>query len=179
MIRDGNLMFTGVGTSGYAPTNTGDNLTAPNTYDTAPLGLSTGSGGSASTGYNAGSSANAGRDLGIGGEMWFYILVTVTVTSNGAATVKFDFVSDSSATLANVVDSTGVGVMVASPTFAKATLVAGFRYATQLPAALTYNEFIGLDVVIGAAALTAGTFESGLVINIQQSDLYLSGFAVQ
>jgi hypothetical protein len=179
MIRDSLLMFTAAGTSGYSPTSTGDNVGAANTYDTAPLGLPTGSGGAAATGYNAGSSTNAGRDLGIGGEMWFYVLVTATVTSTGSATVKFDFVTDSSATLANVVDSTGVGVLMSSAVFPKATLIAGFRFAAQLPASLVYLEYIGLDVVIATQTLSAGTFESGLVMNIQESDLYLSGFAVQ
>ena len=178
MIRDGLLIFTGVGTSGYAPTADQDNI-GPFSYDTGPLGLPTGSGGASPTGYNAGVATNAGRDLGIGGEMWFYVLTTVTVTSAGAPTVNFILASDTVATLANVAEVTGVGVMVMSPNFLKATLVAGFRYATQLPASLVYNEFIGLDVYLATATLTAGTFESGIIINIQASDLYGQGWAIQ
>lgn len=178
MIRDQLLMFTGAGTSGFSPTATGDNL-ATNSYDMSPLGLPTGSGGSAATGYNAGSSANAGRDLGLGGELWLEVLVTATVTSSSTASVRFDFVTDSSATLSNVVSSTGVGVLLSSPVFAKATLVAGFLYRTQLPAGLTYQQYIGLNVNIATTNLTAGTFEGKLIMNVQASDLYLSGFAVQ
>ena len=176
--RDQLLMFTGAGTAAYSPTATGDNI-ATYSYDTSPLGLPTGSGGASTSGYNAGTSANAGRDLGIGGEMWLEVLVTAAVTSAGAATVKFDFVTDSVAALSNVVDSTGVGVLLTSPIYPKATLVLGYLYRTQLPAALVYQQYIGLDVVIATAALTAGTFEGKLLKNIQTSDLYLSGFAVQ
>jgi hypothetical protein len=178
MIRDSLLMFTGVGTSGYAPTAQQDNI-GPNTYDTSPLGLPTGSGGAASVGYDAGSSANAGRDIGIGGEMWFEVLVTAAVTSAGAPTVQFILGTDSVAALTNVAETTGVGVLISSASYLKATLVKGFIYRTQLPASLVYQQYIGLDVYIGTTTLTAGTFEAKLLMNIQASDLYLSGFAVQ
>ena len=177
MIKDYLHHFTTIGTP-FAPTATGDNI-APNSTDLSPLGLPTGSGGGGATGYNSGSAVNAGRDLGIGTEMWLYVLVTTTVTSGGSATVKFDFVTDSVAALSNVVDSTGVGVLLSSPIYPKATLVAQFDWMTQLPAALTYKQYIGLDVVIAVAVLTAGAFEAALVPNIQQSDQYLSGFAIQ
>lgn len=179
MIRDGLLMFTGVGTAGFAPnSSTGDNL-APNSIDTSPLGLPTGSGGAGTTGYNSGSAINAGRDLGIGGEIWFQVLTTVAATSGGATNVIFDFVTDAAATLASVVHSTGVGILLSSPIFAKAALVAGFFYRAQLPAALTYLQFLGLNVNVATTSLTTGTFEGSLLMNIQASDLYLSGFNVQ
>lgn len=177
MIRDLNLMFTGVGTSGFSPTNTGDNI-APFTIDTSPLGLPTGSGGASTPGYNAGSAVNAGRDLGLGGEMWLEVLVTAAVTSSGAANVRFDLGTDATATLASFVSSTGVGVLLSSPVFAKATLIAGFLYRAQLPQALTYLKFLGLNVNIATNNLTAGTFEGKLLMNIQASDLYDTGFTV-
>lgn len=178
MILDKLLLFTGQGTSGQSPTSTGDN-TSTFSYDTSPLGLPTGSGGAATTGYNAGSSANAGRDLGLGTGMWLEVLVTAAVTAaGGAATVKFDFVTDSVAGLTNVVDSTGVGVLMASPAFPKATLILGYLWRAQLPASLVYQQYIGVDFVIATNTLTLGTFEAKLVINVQASDLYLSGFAV-
>lgn len=176
-IRDALLQFTGIGASGFSPTATGDNI-APFTYDTAPLGLPTGSGGAATTGYNAGSGVNAGRDLGLGGEMWIEVLVTAAVTSAGAATCRFDFGTDALATLGSFVSSTGVGLLLSSAVYPKATLVLGFAYRAQLPAGLTYLEFIGMNVNIGTAVLTAGTFEAKMLMNIQQADLYLSGFAV-
>jgi hypothetical protein len=176
MIKDTNLIFSA--SSGDSPTNTGDNIST-NSYDTSPLGLQSPAAGGSTPGYNAGVNVNAGRDLGIGGEMWFEVLVTAAVTSAGAATVKFDLVTDSVAALTNVVDSTGVGVLVSSAVFPKATLIAGFTSRVQLPASASYLKFIGADYVIATANLTAGTFEAKLVVNIQQSDQYESGYAVQ
>lgn len=179
MIEDKLLFFTGLGTLGQTPTATGDNVSTFS-YDTSPLGLPTGSGGAAAIGYNAGVTTNAGRDLGIGGEMWLEVLVTASVTAaGGAATVKFDFVTSALAALSDVVDSTGVGVLMSSPAFSKATLVSGYIWRAQLPQSLVYLQYIGVDFVIATNNLTLGTFEAKLIMNIQASDIYLSGFAVQ
>lgn len=169
-IKDALLHFTTIGTP-FAPTATGDNI-APNTIDLAPLGLPAGSGGAGTPGYNAGTSVNAGRDLGIGGEMWLEVLVITAVTSGGAATVNFELVTDSTPTIVTP------NILMQSGAIAKATLVAGYRFIAQLPASLVYLEYLGLDVNIGTAVLTAGSFEGKLLKNIQASDLYLSGFAV-
>lgn len=176
-IKDANLYFTGYGTSGYAPTANATENIAPFTIDTSPLGLPTGSGGSASIGYNAGASVNAGRDLGIGGEMWWEVLVTVAVaqTSGGAI---FYLVTDATATMASVASQTGVGVLLGSPNLTAAKLIAGATYRSQLPQSATYLQFLGMDVYIFTNNWTAGTVESSLVMNVQASDLYLSGFAV-
>jgi hypothetical protein len=176
MIKDYLHHFTTIG-SPFAPTGTGDNV-APLTYDTSPLGLPSGSGGGGTTGYNAGSSTNAGRDLGIGTEMWLNVLVTTTVTSGGAPTVTFYLGTDAAQTLASFASSTGVGVVIGSAAYLKATLVAGFNWKTQLPALTNYSQFLGFVVTIGVTTLTAGAFEAALVPNVQQSDLYLSGYAV-
>lgn len=169
-ILDANLFFTGLGTSGYAPTTATDNI-APFTIDTAPLGLPTGSGGAATTGYNAGSSANAGRDLGIGGEMWFEVLVTVAVAQS-ANDATFKLVTDSTATIGSIT------VLLASSAQAAAALVAGTYFRAQLPAASTYKRYLGMVVTINTTAWTAGTVEGKLLTNIQASDLYLNGFYV-
>lgn len=170
MIRDSQLMFTGVGTAGFAPTAASDNI-APFTVDLAPLALPTGSGGSSTPGYNAGVSLNAGRDLGLGGEMWLQVLVTVAV-AQAANDANFNFVTDSTATIGSVT------TLLASPVFAAAVLIAGFAYRVQLPAALTYKRFVGLNVKINTTVWSAGTVEGCLLQNIQASDLYLGGFAV-
>ena len=177
MIKDYLHHFTTIGTP-YAPTTAAQENLAPLTYDTSPLGLPTGSGGGAGTGYNAGASANAGRDLGLGTEMWWYVLITTAVaqTSGGAI---FYLVTDSSAALANVASQTGVGVLLSSPNLTAAKLVAGFAYKAQLPASLVYQQYIGVDIYIFTNNWTAGALETALVPNVQQSDLYLSGFAVQ
>lgn len=170
MIRDQELMFTGVGTSGYSPTAATDNI-APLTIDTSPLGIPTGSGGASTPGYNSGTNANAGRDLGLGGEMWWYVLVTVAV-AQAANDANFELVTDSTQTIASI------SVLLKSANTAAATLVAGYRFATQLPASLVFKQYIGLDVLINTTVWSAGTIESGLVVNLQASDLYDTGFAV-
>lgn len=171
MIRDSQLMFTGVGTSGYAPTAATDNI-APFTIDTAPLSVPSGSGGVAATGYNSGSQTNAGRDLGIGGEFWLQVLVTAAV-AQAANDANFNLVTDSTATISSVT------TLLASPAFAAATLIAGFAYRVQLPASLLYKRYLGLNVKINTTVWSAGTVEGCLLNNIQASDLYLSGFLVQ
>lgn len=169
-IQDSQLMFTGRGTSGYAPTTATDNY-APFTIDTAPLGLPSGSGGASTPGYNAGVSANAGRDLGIGGEMWLEVLVTAAVAQS-ANSATFKLVTDGDATMGSPV------VLLSSPAFTAAQLIAGFAFRTQLPQSLVYERYLGLDVAILTTAWTAGTVEGKLLVNIQASDLYDTGFAV-
>lgn len=177
MIRDSLITFSA--TAGDSPTSTGDNYSTFS-YDTSPLTVPTGSGGQSTPGYNAGVNTNAGRDLGLGGEMWLEVLVTASVTSSSTATVKFDFVTSALAALSDAVDSTGVGVLMSSAAISKATLVAGYiAWRVQLPASLVYLRYVGVDYVIATTNLTAGTFESKLVMNVQASDLYESGFAVQ
>lgn len=172
-IQDVNLMFTGRGTSGYAPTVNGQVNQAPFTIDTAPLGLPSGSGGASTPGYNAGVNANAGRDLGIGGEMWIEVLVTVAVTSSSTANVYWNLNTDSTATLTTPV------ILLTSASVAKATLLAGYTWRYQLPQSLVYKRYLGLDIEIVTTDLTAGTFEGKLLMNIQASDLYDSGILVQ
>lgn len=171
MMIDKQLLFTGQGTSGYAPTAQATNV-APFTIDTAPLGLPTGSGGASTPGYNAGVATNAGRDLGVGGEMWLDVLVTATVTSGGATTGVFELLTDDNAAMTSPV------VLVASAAFALATLIAGFEFRVQLPASLVYERYLGLGVLIATADWTAGTVEGKLVMNIQASDLYDTGYLV-
>lgn len=170
-ILDSQLAFTGFGTSGYAPTAAQDNI-APFTIDTSPLGLDSKSGGSSATGYNSGVATNAGRDLGVGTEFWLQVLVTVTFTSGGSATINFQLVTDSTATI------TTVNILLASGIIALASLTAKSYFRAQLPASGSYKQYLGLDVLIGTTTMTAGTVEGYLLPNIQQSDLYLSGFFV-
>lgn len=169
-IQDAQLMFTGRGTSGYAPTTATDNY-APFTIDTAPLGLPTGSGGASTPGYNAGVASNAGRDLGIGGEIWLEVLVTASV-AQAANSATFKLVTDADATMGSPV------VLLTSPAFTAANLIAGFVYRVRPPQSLLYERYLGLDVAILTTAWTAGTVEGKILLNIQASDLYDTGFTV-
>lgn len=171
MILDTQLAFTGFGTSGYSPTAATDNI-APNTIDTSPLGLDSKSGGSAATGYNSGASANAGRDLGVGTEFWLQVLITVTFTSGGSATINFQLVTDSTVGISSIT------ILLASGVLALASLTVKSFFRAQLPASGSYKQYLGLDVLIGTTTMTAGTVEGELLPNIQQSDLYLNGFFV-
>src|SRR5262245_57529091 len=120
MIKDYLHHFTTIGTP-FAPTSTGDNV-APLSFDLSPLGLPTGSGGSAATGYNSGSSTNAGRDLGIGTEFWWYALVTTAVTQSGGGGLTFNLCTDSTAAISSVTN------LLSSPNLAAATLVAKYIF---------------------------------------------------
>lgn len=179
-FRDVNLSFTTV-TAGadvpFAPTVAGTNI-APNTIDTAPLTVPSGSGGASTPGYNSGTNTNAGRDLGVGGEMWIEVIVTTSVAQAANGTI-FQLVTDSTATISSV------NVLLSSPSFTAAQLaVAANGNATtgywraQLPASGSYLEWLGLNVSITTTNWTAGAIVAGLIENIQQSDLYQGGFAV-
>lgn len=167
MFKDGELLFSG---ASWAPTGTGDNIST-NVLDTGPLGLPSGSGG--------GSGTNAGRDLGVGSEMWLLVTVGTAVASSGGGTVAFALVTDSTSTIVTK------NVLVTSPAFTVAQLVAGFRWAIQFPYADTgnptatkYQRYIAVDAVIATAVLQAGAFEAVGVKNIQTKDLYVSGFTL-
>jgi hypothetical protein len=164
MILDLELRFAD-GT--FAPTATGDNI-ATNVTDMSPLG----------TPIGPGSSANLGRDLGQGEPMWFVVVVTQTVTSAGAATCDFRFRSAASADLTT---TTPID-LIASGAIGKATLVAGYTYMTTIPSAALgatgYQRYIGANVNIGTAALTAGKFNIALLKNEQKKTLYGAAFTL-
>lgn len=169
-ILDANLYFTDPAAP-YAPTTATDNV-APFTIDTAPLTVPSGSGGASTPGYNSGTNTNAGRDLGVGGEMWLEVLVTTAVAQSANSTT-FKLVTDSTATISSV------NVLLASPAFTAAQLTAQSYWRTQLPASASYQRYLGLCVTITTTAWTAGAIAAYLLQNIQQSDLYQSGFALQ
>lgn len=178
-FKDVNLSFTTV-TAGadvpFAPTLAQDNL-CPNTIPLDPLTLPSGSGGGSTPGYGGVANTNAGRDLGIGGEMWVEVIVT-TAVAQSANSATFKLVTDNTATI------TTVNVLLQSPAFTAAQLALPTANGTtgywraQLPASGSYLQWLGLNVAITTTAWTAGAIVAGLVENIQQSDLYQGGFAV-
>lgn len=173
-LIDANLSFTTI-TAGanvpFAPTVAGDNL-APNTIDTAPLTVPSGSGGASTPGYNAGVNTNAGRDLGVGGEMWIEVLVTTAVAQAANGTI-FSLVTDDTAAISSIT------TLLSSPSFTAAQLAAQSYWRAQLPASGVYERYLGLNVNIVSTNWTAGAVIAYLLMNIQQSDLYQSGFALQ
>jgi hypothetical protein len=98
------------------------------------------------------------RDVGGGdsGKLSVVFQVTEAFTSGGAATVRFQVASDSVASLAT--DGTQ-SVHVASKDFALSELTLGARFVLDLPpeaSAEPYELFLGVQAVVGVAALTAG-----------------------
>lgn len=100
-------------------------------------------------------------DIGQGDrDIYLVIQVQTTVTSAGAATVEFDLVSDAQAAIA--VDGSCT-VHYKSPAIPKATLVAGYQLAIQLPMLNPpYERFLGIEQNVGTAALTAGKINAFL-----------------
>lgn len=90
----------------------------------------------------------------IGGEsLYLLILIEASVTSAGAATVKFTLASDAQAAIATDGSAT---VHWESAAIGKATLVDGYQVAAvQLPLG-TYERYLGILATVGTAALTAG-----------------------
>lgn len=160
MYLDQEVIFA----DGYAPTATGDNI-CPNTWDSGPLGnlLNT----------------NTGRDLGAGAALYFSALVTTTVTSGGAATVTFELVTDSTVSISSI------GVLVATPAIPKASLTATAEVVLGVPrgSAMTslYKRWLGGDINIGTATLTAGAFQLKLleIDGAQDRAIYQAGYGVK
>jgi hypothetical protein len=188
MIRDALLCFSGVPTAASPdPTviipASATTTVMPESIDTSPLGLPTGSGGGST------SLPNVGRDLGIGGEMWIQVLLA-TAAASASGTWQCQFITDSDQALA-----TAMVVLLSSPVLSNATMVAALTsgptsilWRTQLPAGnasfggaggTAYKKFIGLQQVVGSAGFTTGTVFAELLTNIQASDQYGSGFLVQ
>jgi len=188
MYRDALLCFSGVPTAASPKPTTiipasATTVIMPQSIDLSPLGLPTGSGG--------GSSAlpNAGRDLGIGGEMWIQVLLATVAVSAGGGTWKVDLITDTDQALA-----TAMVVLMSSPVLSNATMVAALAsgptsvlWRTQLPAGnsspggaggTAYKAFIGLQQVVGTAGFTAGTVFAEMLTNIQAADLFGSGYAI-
>ena len=99
------------------------------------------------------------HDIGRGVRLKFDARITVAVTSAGAATVAVQFVSSPNA------DLSANTVLLDSGAIAKATLVIGYRYRHGHTPGIVPGRFVGAQVVIGTAALTAGTYSSGLMLD--------------
>lgn len=188
MIRDALLCFSGVPSSATpAPTTiipaSATTTLMPQVVDTSPLGLPTGSGGGSSV------LPNAGRDLGIGGEMWLQILLA-TVAASSSGTWQASFVTGATTTPATV--------LLLSPVISNALMIAALAsgptsvlWRTQLPAAnasyggagdsggAVYAQYVGVQQIVASAGFTTGTVFAELLTNIQAADQYGSGFAIQ
>lgn len=103
------------------------------------------------------------RDLGNGQPVYVVFQVTTAVTSAGAATVAFQIASDSVTTL----DTAGTQTIhFTSRAVPKAELVAGFTMVVPLPLEdPDYERYLGVQAVVGTAALTAGAINAFLTLD--------------
>lgn len=105
--------------------------------------------------------SSVARNVANGRPLYLVIQVTTAVTSAGAATVSFEFVSDAQAAIA--VDGTA-SMHFASAAIPKATLVAGYKAVViALPLeGVAYERYLGVIANVGTAALTAGAINAFL-----------------
>ena len=115
--------------------------------------------------YNVGSSVDSSvaRDLGNGQPIYCVIQVTTAVAGT-SSTVVFALRSDSSATLA--VDGSAT-THWRSEAIAEATLVAGFELVFPIPLGpdIAYERYLGIQITVGAAALSAGAINAFLTMD--------------
>lgn len=106
----------------------------------------------------------AGQDLGNGQPLYLVIQVDTAVTSAGSATVSFQLVSDSTATLAANGSET---LHYASAAIGKASLVAGYELVIPVPlgGSNAYERYVGIQQNVGTAALTAGKINAFLTFD--------------
>lgn len=99
-----------------------------------------------------------GRDLGQFPDLYLVINVTTAFASGTASTVIFKLASDAVAAIATDGSATE---HVISETYADSDLTAGTRLVYRLPVeGNVYERYLGLLVVTGAAATTAGTIDA-------------------
>lgn len=111
------------------------------------------------------------RDIGRGRlSLYLVILVTTAVTSAGAATVQFTLASDVQQPLRT--DGVSENIHFQTAAIPKATLVATYQLAIPIPlqninlsgaANPAYAQYVGLQINVGTAALTAGNATAALV----------------
>lgn len=105
----------------------------------------------------------AGNDIGDGEKLMAYFTVNSAITSDGSATCNIQLVNDDAAALTSPVVLAQTGVL------AKTVLVDGYTWRVPLPA--TPLRYLGFQVVIATAVLTAGTIECGITKDYQTNRL--------
>ncbi len=173
-IRDVQCDFSYTSTaSAYAiPTSGTGTFLLPNTYDTGPLGAYLTELTASDTTLSG--NVNTNRDLGGGDPLWLVLDWTTAVTSGGSATLDVQFVTQSVSTLASptvIYDFTAIGY---------ASFTKGYRQIAKVPRSASYAQYIGVQVVVGTAALTAGSVVAWLGKNIESVvQGYASGFSIK
>jgi len=107
----------------------------------------------------------AGRRLFSNNNLKLAILVTASFASGTSSTIQFQLASDAAAAIA--VDGTQT-IHVASDVFDESELTAGTIIYIDLPGGKpNFERYLGLQVVTGVAATTAGSITAALVMDVQ------------
>ena len=150
----GGAAATGVLTGAQFGAGAVGTYTSTMSYDTAAAGAP------AAVGPGGAIGGPLLHDIGRGVRVKFDARITVAVTSAGAATLQVNFACADTADLV-----TNVQALLASEVVAKATLVIGYRFRHGHTPGIVPRRFVGAQLVIGTAALTAGTYSSGLMLD--------------
>lgn len=134
--------------------------------------LNTGAAGTYLLGDQVDLGATSPGDIGEGEQLFLVISVDTTVTSGGSATVAFTLASDDTASIAT--NGTATPHLV-TPTYAVATLVAGFMRSFPLPPRVSAERYLGLLQTTAVAALTAGKINAFLTKNPPNFRAYPDG----
>jgi len=100
------------------------------------------------------------HDAGRGKDLIAFIEVLTAITSGGAATVQFQLVQADDAAL-----TTNVNILCQTDVMPKATLFSGYRARSGKEPAGVTRRFLGIQYVVGTAALTAGNVTSALAMD--------------
>lgn len=162
-MQDAFCMFDtpaqGVLTSAQFGAGVAATYTSTKSYDTAAVGVPAAVG---PTFAGAGGGTIGGpliHDLGRGIRLKYDVRIHAAVTSAGAATLQVNFLNSVNADL-----SAGVALL-SSEVVPKATLVIGYRFRHGHTPGVVPSRYVGSQVIIGTANLTAGTYSSGLMLD--------------
>lgn len=114
------------------------------------------------------------RNIGVGEELYIFILVTTAFTDSGSdSTLNVDLVTDDNAALSS--DSV-VMDLVTIPALA----AAGTYYTFRVPPAIlnAYERYIGLAYTPANGNLSTGSITAGIVKEVQNAAIYASGFSI-
>lgn len=119
------------------------------------------------------------RDIGAGKQLYVCIQITTDLGSGGAATIRFQLVSDASGTPAT---NGNQSVHVASEAFTATDLDQGEVVILPVPAMgygapTQYERYLGVQQVVGTATLTAGAVNAFLTCDPPVPGQRIKGFS--
>ena len=116
--------------------------------------------------------AEVARNVGSGKPLYCVVEIATAVTSAGSATVAFQVVSDAQDPIQTDGTQSKHGGTSAIPV---AQLTAGKRFGFALQQGVDYEQYIGVQAVVGVAALTAGAVNTFLTLDVPEHIVYPEG----